>query len=377
MQQRLQALLEQQQQLQQQLQQLEPEQQQLVFQYQNDKMLDRQQQEQQAARRSRQRTKSSHSNNAAASGRASFKFQHWQASAGAGSRQQHLAEGAAAPGLIGAEAGAANITAGDGALQPRLVETERDRLIRMGVLTPFDRVEGFERRVQRGAGDSSGAPAAPTVSDAAEQQQDVPETLQPEVSRHLCQDKSWDQQQHCFLSQQEQQCVSGDHMDPSADAAIVSSQQQQQQQPEPGPEMERQPLPASSQPASNPAPHAAVDEQWSLLQQQQTAAHDTAGTSSVSGAAAVPLLAAAASGLDASDLAHQVGRSGLSLAQLMAKVSQQSVELGITHRPRAILMEGDQASLHGTEGPANWFWEYVHDWHCVVAVHVLPVLHCD
>eukprot|EP00891_Asterochloris_glomerata_P001491 jgi/Astpho2/1491/Aster-x1009 len=29
-----------------------------------------------------------------------------------------------------------------------MVETERDRLIRLGVLTPFDRLEGFERRVQ-------------------------------------------------------------------------------------------------------------------------------------------------------------------------------------------------------------------------------------
>jgi len=31
----------------------------------------------------------------------------------------------------------------------RLVETERDRLIRMGVLTPFDQLSGFERRVER------------------------------------------------------------------------------------------------------------------------------------------------------------------------------------------------------------------------------------
>ncbi|KAL4452053.1 hypothetical protein ABPG75_007715 [Micractinium tetrahymenae] len=33
-----------------------------------------------------------------------------------------------------------------------LVETERDRLIRLGILTPFDRLDGFERRIERGPG---------------------------------------------------------------------------------------------------------------------------------------------------------------------------------------------------------------------------------
>ena len=43
------------------------------------------------------------------------------------------------------------ITAGDGASGgPSLVETERDRLIRIGILTPFDKIDGFERRVQSG-----------------------------------------------------------------------------------------------------------------------------------------------------------------------------------------------------------------------------------
>ncbi|BDA48603.1 probable DNA excision repair protein ERCC-6 [Coccomyxa sp. Obi] len=43
-----------------------------------------------------------------------------------------------------------------------LVETERDRLIRLGVLTPFDRLDGFERRVQ-----SRSAPATQSVGRSA------------------------------------------------------------------------------------------------------------------------------------------------------------------------------------------------------------------
>lgn len=39
-----------------------------------------------------------------------------------------------------------------------LVETEKDRLIRLGVLTPFDQLAGFERRVQRGAAGGPGVP---------------------------------------------------------------------------------------------------------------------------------------------------------------------------------------------------------------------------
>lgn len=38
-----------------------------------------------------------------------------------------------------------------------LVETERDRLIRLGVLTPFDRLGGFERRVEAGNADNATA----------------------------------------------------------------------------------------------------------------------------------------------------------------------------------------------------------------------------
>lgn len=40
---------------------------------------------------------------------------------------------------------------GGGGGRMELVETEKDRLIRLGVLTPFDQLAGFERRVQRGA----------------------------------------------------------------------------------------------------------------------------------------------------------------------------------------------------------------------------------
>eukprot|EP00775_Hariotina_reticulata_P009427 gene9427-9593_t len=91
-----------------------------------------------------------------------------------------------------------------------------------------------------------------------------------------------------------------------------------------------------------PSSHADVDEQWALLQ-RRAAAPDPAGISGIaSGAAPVPVLAGAAAALDASDLAHHVGRSGVPLAELMARVSQQSLEQGITNRPRTILMEGDQ-----------------------------------
>jgi DNA excision repair protein ERCC-6 len=40
-----------------------------------------------------------------------------------------------------------------------LVETERDRLIRLGVLTPFDMLDGFERRVERGPAQRQPGPA--------------------------------------------------------------------------------------------------------------------------------------------------------------------------------------------------------------------------
>jgi hypothetical protein len=70
-----------------------------------------------------------------------------------------------------------------------------------------------------------------------------------------------------------------------------------------------------------------------LLQQRKVVS--TAGSPSSAAAAA-----AAASGLG--DLAYRVGRSGLPLAELMARTSQQSVEQGVLNRPRAVLMEGDQ-----------------------------------
>jgi len=46
-----------------------------------------------------------------------------------------------------------------------LVETERDRLIRLGVLTPFDQLGGFERRVERGP---SGAEANASIARVGE-----------------------------------------------------------------------------------------------------------------------------------------------------------------------------------------------------------------
>ncbi|KAL3138902.1 hypothetical protein ABBQ32_005724 [Trebouxia sp. C0010 RCD-2024] len=61
-----------------------------------------------------------------------------------------------------------------------LVETERDRLIRTGVLTPFDRLDGFERRVQSGAAASAGQ-AGPSSSQAAVGQQQQ----QPDPFKHI------------------------------------------------------------------------------------------------------------------------------------------------------------------------------------------------
>lgn len=41
-----------------------------------------------------------------------------------------------------------------------LVETERDRLIRSGMLTPFDRLDGFERKVTTTATAAAGVAGA-------------------------------------------------------------------------------------------------------------------------------------------------------------------------------------------------------------------------
>lgn len=54
----------------------------------------------------------------------------------------------------------------------RLVETERDRLIRKGVLTPFDQLSGFERRVERSShqganGDPGGASGSGNTNNGA------------------------------------------------------------------------------------------------------------------------------------------------------------------------------------------------------------------
>lgn len=45
-------------------------------------------------------------------------------------------------------AGPSSSSSRAGAAAPKMAETERDRLIRTGVLTPFDRLTGYERRMQ-------------------------------------------------------------------------------------------------------------------------------------------------------------------------------------------------------------------------------------
>jgi hypothetical protein len=152
------------------------------------------------------------------------------------------------------------------------VETERDRLIRCGLLTPFDKLDGFDMQVQ-GAAD--------------------PQQPQPP-------------QQQLQLQQQ-----------PSAPPGVL-----QQQLPSAG-LLGRTSSSGGLRPAQNAA--APVDEQWALLMRN-----------------AVPADAAAAAGAvpsEVSDLANQIGRGGLPLSELLARAAQQTVEVGITNRPRAILME--------------------------------------
>ncbi|PRW57121.1 CHROMATIN REMODELING 8 [Chlorella sorokiniana] len=48
-----------------------------------------------------------------------------------------------------------------------LVETERDRLIRLGILTPFDRLDGFERRIERGPRQAGGGGSDTAAAAAA------------------------------------------------------------------------------------------------------------------------------------------------------------------------------------------------------------------
>ncbi|KAK9827355.1 hypothetical protein WJX81_000181 [Elliptochloris bilobata] len=60
----------------------------------------------------------------------------------------------------------------DAAAKGGLVETERDRLIRLGVLTPFDRLDGYERRIQ------SGSAAERSAGDASTSGRDVEPAFQ-------------------------------------------------------------------------------------------------------------------------------------------------------------------------------------------------------
>jgi hypothetical protein len=103
---------------------------------------------------------------------------------------------------------------------------------------------------------------------------------------------------------------------------------QQQQQPPPHNQQQQhhtstpQPRRRRPQPARDPG---VVDEQWALL------TRNAVPSASAAAAAAVPG--------DLADMAHVVGRGGLPLPELLAKAAQQTIELGVTNRPRAILLE--------------------------------------
>jgi hypothetical protein len=242
MRQRLSALQQQQDSLLQQLSALPPEQQQLVLLHQQQ--LQQQMQQQAAARAQR----GGRSRRGGRRGSSSGRGRQGAAAAAAAAGQQF------APG----QESDAGDTVDDSGVRMALVETERDRLIRCGLLTPFDKLEGFEMRVQGGTG------AAPQT---AQQQQ----------------------------------------------------QQQQQQQGNVLPRTASRPPPRGS---------SVVDEQWALLSRN-----------------AVPASAAAASiPADLADMANQVGRGGLPLSDLLAKAAQQTLEAGVTHRSRAILLEAGEVS---------------------------------
>jgi hypothetical protein len=239
MRQRLSALQQQQNSLQQQLSALPPEQQQLALMHQQQ--LQQQMQQQAAAR-------AQHGGRGRRGGRRG----------GSSGRGRQGATAAAAGQQFAPVQGpdAADTAVDDSGLRMALVETERDRLIRCGLLTPFDKLEGFELRVQ------GGTVAAPQTAP----------------------------------------------------------QQQQQQQ-------QGSNLPSST---SRLAPRASnvVDEQWELLTRNAVPASAAAGS--------VPA--------ELSDMAHQVGRGGLPLSDLLAKAAQQTLEAGVTNRSRAILLEAGEVS---------------------------------
>jgi len=265
MQQRRAALQQQEESLHQQLAALPPEQQQLAQYHQHHLRLQLQrQQEEGRSGRGRGRGRG-RKNGSSRTGRLS-----------AGVHDQQSQQLRRAPD-VGEAAAAAEPEPG---LRMAMVETERDRLIRCGLLTPFDKLEGFDMRVQGAA--------------ATEQQQQ--------------------QAAEKPLPQQQQQ-------------------QQQQQQHEIGPAAR---VDSGTQAAARVS--AAVDEQWALLTRNAVPAN--------ANPAAAPVPA------DLADIAHQVGRGGLPLSDLLAKAAQQTLEVGVTNRHRAILMEpvevrGDPSSFQG------------------------------
>lgn len=279
MQQRLEALHQQQQHLQEQLNALPGDQKHQALLHYQEQLEAAQRQQQQKGRRNGQQA-------AAATGKGS--------GAAAGRGKQRAAAAAASRAADGIGLGMLPAAEAAGGAAPKLVETERDRLIRIGVLTPFDKLQGFEMKVQAEA-------AAP-----AQQMQHVrfQEGRTVAVGQ---QHKGAQPQQHTEL------------------AAAVQQPTVQHNVP-----VERQPAaakpPVSRTKASQP-PAAAVDEQWALLQQRARQAGPVGVTVDVS---SIP------------DLAQQVGRSGLPLPELMAKATQQSVEVGVTNRPRAVLMEPNE-----------------------------------
>ena len=289
MRQRLAALQQQQEQLQQQLATLPAEQQQLAQHHLQDLRVQLQQQHQQHGRGTRGRGRGSRCGGIIIS---SSRGRRQSASASASAA---AADWAGAPPQDGPGTDAAGEAAAGGpSLNMALVETERDRLIRCGLLTPFDKVEGFDMRVQGGA-----AAAAAQAPHHHQQQQQQPDP---------------------------QQQPAGGLQPLAADPTPAGLQ--------PPPPQQQQQAAGSSRSQLGGAPDV-VDEQWALLtrnavQQGSEAAHH------------VPA--------DLADIAHQVGRGGLSLSHLIAKTAQQAVEVGITSRPRAILMEAGEVGGHWRRG---------------------------
>jgi hypothetical protein len=233
---------------------------------------------------------------------------------------------AAAVGARGAGAGAGAVPGGTAG--PKLVETERDRMIRLGLLTPFDKLEGFEKKVQGGAA----AAAAPQVRQVRfgtgaqqlqqrrQQQQSTSAHAQQQQQQQHKQQQPFEQPDAPDLSLAAEQAAAG----PAAGAALP---------PRPRPSRAGPQHQHAAAAAVNTGSAAVADEQWALLQQRK-----------VVSTAVPPSSAAAAAARGLGDMAHRVGRSGLPLGELMARTSQQSVEQGVLNRPRAILMEGDQVS---------------------------------